>query len=104
MESCFDILNQKKTVREWNVTNIALIPKVHSPKFITDYRSISLLNVSYKIVSKVLANQLRVVLSKIISNSQSAFISRRAIADNIIGHENLHFIKKKKEEMTALLP
>ena len=42
-----------------NETFICLIPKVKNPQRITDFRPISLCNVLYKIISKVLANQLK---------------------------------------------
>jgi len=57
-----------------NMTNIALIPKHTSLNSVTDSKPISLCNVIYKLISKVLANQLKEVLSGIISSSQSVFI------------------------------
>jgi hypothetical protein len=57
-----------------NMTNIALIPKNTSPSSVTDFMPISLCNVIYKLISKVLANWLKEVLTRIISPSQSAFI------------------------------
>ena len=52
-----------------NDTYICLIPKVRSPQKITEYCPISLCNVVYKIVAKVLANRLKGVLSEVISDA-----------------------------------
>jgi len=58
----------------WNETVIVLIPKISSPEKLKDLRPISLCNVVYKIILKVLANKLKQVLPEIISPSQSAFL------------------------------
>lgn len=57
-----------------NATNIALVPKKTFATHVTDFRPISLCNVVYKLISKILANRLKVILPDIISPSQSAFI------------------------------
>ena len=38
----------------------------------------------YKLLSKVLANRLRVVLDKLISKTQNAFVGRRQILDSML--------------------
>jgi hypothetical protein len=79
-----------------NSTNIALIPKGESQKSMKDWRPISLCNVLYKIVAKVLANRLKPVLDKCISENQSAFVPGRSILDNAMAAiEIIHYMKAK---------
>jgi hypothetical protein len=79
-----------------NATYIALIPKLKNPTKVTDYRLISLCNVLYKLISKVLANRLKKVLPHIISPKQSAFIPGRLIIDNIlVAFEAMHTMDRR---------
>ena len=81
-----------------NRTFITLIPKVKSPTKVSEYRPISLCNIIYKLVSKVIANRLKGVLPLIISESHSALQSDKAIFDNIIvAFETLHHMKNQKK-------
>ncbi|PNX57234.1 ribonuclease H, partial [Trifolium pratense] len=79
-----------------NSTNIALIPKGESQASMKDWRPISLCNVHYKIVAKVLANRLKSILEKCISENQSAFVPGRSILDNAMATiEIIHYMKSK---------
>ena len=54
-----DFLNSGNMVPDINHTNIVLISKVKNLEKMFDFRPISLCNVIYKIISKVLANRLK---------------------------------------------
>ena len=68
----------------WKSTFVTLIPKVNVPHVAKDFRPISLCNVSYKIMFKLLVNRLKPVLAMIISKEQSAFFSDKNISDNVL--------------------
>jgi exonuclease III len=70
--------------RSLNATFISLIPKKHGADEIKDFRPISLVGGMYKIIAKLLANRLSVVLGNIISPSQNAFVKGRQILDSVL--------------------
>jgi hypothetical protein len=83
-------------LREQNHTFITLVPKKLGPSMVHHFHPISLCNIIYKIISKLLANRLKPLLSKFISPFQTAFVSGRHIQDNsILSHEMLHSLKSK---------
>jgi hypothetical protein len=90
-------VNNRIIPEGWNNTTIVLIPKVESPEFITQFRPISLCNVVYKVISKLIAKRLKRFLPDIIAPTHSAFIAGRLITDNVlVAYESYHAIKNKK--------
>ena len=87
-----------------NETYICLIPKLKCPQRITDFRPISLCNVLYKIISKVLANRLKKILPEVIDEAQSAFVPGRQITDNVlVTFETMHCIKRKRKGKKGMM-
>ncbi|CAN0857898.1 LINE-1 retrotransposable element ORF2 protein [Linum grandiflorum] len=82
--------------QEIQETNIILLPKVDNVRSMKDLRPISLCNVLYRVVAKVLANRMRKVMPILISEEQSAFVRGRSIIDNVmVAFETIHSMKKR---------
>ncbi|GJU25337.1 RNA-directed DNA polymerase, eukaryota [Tanacetum coccineum] len=69
--------------RGCNSSFVALIPKTQDAKVVKDFRPISLIGCVYKIIAKILANRLSLIISDLISDVQSAFVSNRQILDGL---------------------
>lgn len=69
-----------------NKIYLTVIPKKDNTNSVcaSQYRSISLCNVSYEIIFKLLAKRLRIILVKIISPLENAFVPNKDIHDNIL--------------------
>jgi hypothetical protein len=98
------VLNGGHMPMKWNEMIIGLIPKVKNPIKVKDHRPISLCNVLYKLISKVLANHLKKILPDIISPSQSAFVPGRLITYNVIlAYELTHYLRNRRKGKTGLV-
>jgi hypothetical protein len=73
-----------KFEKSLNATFISLIPKKINAVNIRDFRPISLIGCIYKLLAKVLANRLVLVLDGIISESQNSFVGGRKILDSML--------------------
>lgn len=82
---------------QWKSTFLVLIPKCKNPSTFDEFRPISLCNVSYKIIAKVIVNRIKPFLHKIISQEQGAFVPGRSINDNVLlAQEILHSMRYRQ--------
>ncbi|WJX91755.1 hypothetical protein P8452_73482 [Trifolium repens] len=74
---------------------VALIPKVNTPLSLSDFRPISLLGCLYKLVAKVLAKRLGLVMNSIVAPTQSAFLKERYLVDGVMVVNEIVDLAKK---------
>nr|GEV04247.1 hypothetical protein [Tanacetum cinerariifolium] len=79
-----DWLKEGKLLGEFHATLITLVPKVSTPKKVSDFRPVACCNVVYKCISEVITNRIKNALESIVNKNQSAFILERQIPDNIL--------------------
>ncbi|KAL9999607.1 putative RNA-directed DNA polymerase [Helianthus debilis subsp. tardiflorus] len=79
---------------------LTLIPKVTNPSTLGEFRPISLIGSVLKVVSKVLVNRLKTVMNNLVSEHQSAFLSRRYILDGpLVTNEVIAWAKKREKKI-----
>jgi len=81
----------------FNSTFIAPIPKTENPISMDEHYPISLYNFIYKVIPKIIARRIKVILSRHISTEQFGFLEGRKIHEAIsVAQEGMHSIKYKK--------
>jgi hypothetical protein len=86
-----------------NGSYVTLIPKHSSLASVGDYRPISLLNTSIKILTKILANRLQLVITKLVHQNQYGFLKARTIQDCLAwAFEYISICHKSGKELVIL--
>lgn len=78
---CYAFYSGNVCLQSLNGCHIVLIPTHDNAVKVSDFRPISLLNTSIKILTKILANRLQLVIPRLIHKSQYGFIRARSIQD-----------------------
>ena len=76
-------ISEGRVLPSLNSTFIALIPKKENPLTFTDFIPISLCNIVYRLISKVVALHLKPYLDKFISPQQFGFLKNKQITEPI---------------------
>lgn len=95
---------KKRPPEAWLKSHIVLIPKVEEPTLPKDYRPITVGNILYRLLMKILANRVQHHMGSLISNSQTAFLKGRCISDNtVLVREILHSFGLRSYKEKAFL-
>ncbi|PKI41682.1 hypothetical protein CRG98_037935 [Punica granatum] len=78
------IMEGATSISRVNETLLILIPKIKRSETIHHFRPINLCNVSYKLVTKTIANRLQGYISELVSSNQVSFVPGHQIHDNIV--------------------
>jgi hypothetical protein len=78
---CEEFYNGSANLECINSSYITLVPKTSNPETVSDFRPISLLNISVKLLTKILADRLQLVILKLVHSNQYGFICSRTIQD-----------------------
>jgi exonuclease III len=94
-----DLHREALDLHSLNFGIITLIPKVPNATKIQQYRPICVLNVSFKIFTKVGTNRLNKVAKTVVNPMQTAFMPGRNIMEGVvILHETIHELHTKKRD------
>jgi hypothetical protein len=86
-----------------NGSYVTLIPKLSLPTSVGDYRPISLLNTSMKILTKLLANRLQLVITNLVHQNQYGLLKARTIQDCLAwAFEYISICHKSGKEIVIL--
>ena len=95
------VLKYQQYERIGGSTNSAFLVLIPKEKYVVTfdrYRPISLYNIGYKIITKIMENRLKTIMLRIIPENQAGFIKGRRIWDNIIlVQEAIHSSLKNHE-------
>lgn len=101
-ELCAAFQNNSVCLQSINDSFITLVPKIDAAQRVGDFRPISLLNCSIKLITKLLANRLQTIILQLVHQNQYGFIRTRTIQDCIAwSFEYLHLCTIQRRKLRS---
>ena len=94
-----DFFDTGKFVNNLNTMVLVMVPKKGGAKEFKDFRPISPVGSLYKLLAKVLVNELKRVMHHLINRAQNTFVEGRQIMDaSLLANEEIDTLMKRKEK------
>lgn len=99
-----EFFSSGRLLKQWNATTLVLIMQIPNASKTTGFRPIALLNICYKVITKLLAERLHKLLYLVISHSQLVFLSGRLLSENVLlATELVHGYNRGNIDSIAML-
>lgn len=104
IEAVQEFFRNGRLLKNLNSTSLALLPKTPEACKLKYFRPISLCNLVYKLISKILANMLKPLLQQCISPNQATFLEGRSLGENVmLASEVIRHYKKPSNAKSSMM-